>query len=65
MESRSIIFFFIAQQQGTCEMLSLLGFASLRQGVISELVDGGSYEKRCYLEDGPSLYFVVYLKGAK
>jgi hypothetical protein len=28
-------------------------------------VDGGSYEERCGLENGPSLYLVVYLEGAK
>jgi hypothetical protein len=34
-------------------------------GALSELVDGGSYEE-CYgLENGPSLYLVVYLEGAK
>ena len=44
---------------------ALLGYASLRQGVICEFVDGGSYEERCCLEDGPSLYYVVYLEGAK
>jgi hypothetical protein len=43
---------------------SLLGYASLRQGVICELVDGRPYEERYYLEDGPSLYYVVYLDGA-
>ena len=44
---------------------ALLGYASLCQGVTSELVDEGLYEKYCCVEDGPSLYFVVYLKGAK
>jgi hypothetical protein len=44
---------------------ALLGYASLCQGVIFKLVDGGSYEERFCLEDGPSLYYVVYLEGAK
>jgi hypothetical protein len=44
---------------------ALLGYASLRQGGSSELVDGGSYEKRRGLENGPSLYSVVYLARAK
>jgi hypothetical protein len=48
-----------------CPVWILLGYASLRQGVISELVDGGSFEERCCLEDGPPLYLVVYLEGAK
>jgi hypothetical protein len=48
-----------------CSVWALLDYASLRQGVISELVDGGSYEERCGLENGPSLYLVVYLEGAK
>jgi hypothetical protein len=48
-----------------CSVCTLLGYASLRQGVISELVDGRSYEERCCLENGPSLYFVVHLEGAK
>jgi hypothetical protein len=48
-----------------CLVWALLGYASLRQGGSSELVDGGSYEKRCCLEDGPALYFVVHLEGAK
>jgi hypothetical protein len=48
-----------------CLIQALLGYASLRQGGSSELVDGGSYKKRCYLENGPSLYFVVYLERAK
>jgi hypothetical protein len=48
-----------------CSVWALLGYALLRQGGSSELVDGGSYEKRCCLEDGPSLYFVVHLEGAK
>jgi hypothetical protein len=43
----------------------MLGYASLHQGGSSELVDGGSIEKRCSMKDGPSLYFVVYLEGAK
>jgi hypothetical protein len=34
-------------------------------GHVSELVDGGSYEERSGLENGPSLYLVVYLEGAK
>jgi hypothetical protein len=48
-----------------CSVWALLGYALLCQGVISELVDGGSYEKRYCLEDGPSLYFVVHLDVAK
>jgi hypothetical protein len=48
-----------------CSVQALLGYASLRQGGSSELVVGGSYEKRCCLEDGPSLYFVMHLEGAK
>jgi hypothetical protein len=44
---------------------ALLGYALLRQAVTSELVDKGLYEERCCLEDGPSLYFVVHLEGAK
>jgi hypothetical protein len=48
-----------------CSVWALLGYASIRQGVISELVDGGSYEECCGLENGPPLYFVVYLEGAK
>jgi hypothetical protein len=48
-----------------CSVWALLGYALLRQGVISELVDGGSYEERCCLEDGPSLYFVVHLEELK
>jgi hypothetical protein len=44
-----------------CSVWALLGYAPLSQGGPSELVDGGSYEKRCRLEDGPSLYFVVHL----
>jgi hypothetical protein len=48
-----------------CSVWSLLSDASLRQGGSSELVDGGSYKKRCFLEDGPALYFVVHLEGAK
>jgi hypothetical protein len=48
-----------------CSVWALLGYASLRQGGSSELVDGGSYEKHYCLEDGPSLYFVVHLEGAK
>jgi hypothetical protein len=46
-----------------CSIRALLGYASLHQGGSSELVDGGSYEKRCCLENGPSLYFVVYLES--
>ena len=48
-----------------CSIWALLGYTSFRQGVISELVDGKSYEEYCCLEDGPSLYFVVRLEGAK
>jgi hypothetical protein len=48
-----------------CSIRALLGYASIRQGGSSELVDGGSYEKRGCLENGPSLYFVVYLERAK
>jgi hypothetical protein len=48
-----------------CSVWALLGYASLRQGAFCELVDGGSYEERGGLEDGPSLYLVVYLEGAK
>jgi hypothetical protein len=48
-----------------CSVRALLGYTSIRQGVISELVDGGSYEERCCVEDGPSLYLVVHLEGKK
>jgi hypothetical protein len=48
-----------------CSVWALLGYASLCQGAFSELVDGGSYEERSGLENGPSLYLVVYLEGAK
>ena len=48
-----------------CSVWALLGYAPFRQGVISELVDSRSFEERCRLEDGPSLYFVVHLEGAK
>jgi hypothetical protein len=48
-----------------CSVWGLLGYASHRQGVISELVDGESYEERCCVEDGHSLYFVVHLEGKK
>jgi hypothetical protein len=48
-----------------CSVWALLGYASFRQGVISELVDGRLYEERCCVEDGPSLYFVVHLERAK
>jgi hypothetical protein len=41
----------------------LLGYASLRQGVICELVNGRSYEERCCFEDDPSLYYVTYLES--
>jgi hypothetical protein len=40
-----------------CLIWALLGYASLRQGGSSKLVDGGSYEKRCCLENGPSIVF--------
>jgi hypothetical protein len=43
----------------------LWGYASLRQGVIHELVDGWPYEERCCLENDPSLYYVVYLEEEK
>jgi hypothetical protein len=42
----------------------VLGYASFRQGVICELVDRRSFEERCGLENGSSLYYVVYLEGA-
>jgi hypothetical protein len=48
-----------------CSVWALMGYASLCQGVISELVDGRSYEERYGLENGSSLYLVVYLEGAK
>jgi hypothetical protein len=48
-----------------CSVWALLGYASLRQGVISKLVDGGLYKERYFLEDGPLLYFVVHLEEAK
>jgi hypothetical protein len=43
----------------------LLGYALLHQRVIRELVDEWPYEERCCLENGPSLYYVVYLEGEK
>jgi hypothetical protein len=48
-----------------CSVWALLGDAALRKGALSELVDGGSHEERSGLENGPSLYLVVYLEGAK
>jgi hypothetical protein len=48
-----------------CSIQALLGYASIRQGGSSELVDGESYKKRGCLENSPSLYFVVYLERAK
>jgi hypothetical protein len=44
---------------------SLLGYALLCQEVIRELVDEWPYEKCYCLENGPSLYYVVYLEGAQ
>jgi hypothetical protein len=47
-----------------CSIRALLGYASFRQGgSIGELVDSGQYEECCYLENGPSLYFMVHLEG--
>jgi hypothetical protein len=48
-----------------CSIWALLGYASLREGGSSELVDGGSYEKHGGLENGPSLHSVVYLERTK
>jgi hypothetical protein len=44
---------------------ALLGYALLHQRVTSELVVGGSHEERRCLENGSSLYSVVYLEGTK
>jgi hypothetical protein len=46
-----------------CSVWALLGYASFRQGVIGELVDGGQYEECGCVENGPSLYFMVHLEG--
>jgi hypothetical protein len=48
-----------------CTVWLVLGYVSLRQGAICELEDKRSFEERCCLENGLSLYYVVYLERAK